>query len=434
MRRPEPSDFGLEVSDNLGIGAGCGLALALTLLVLVTSGAAAAFLFLFTGGFFAFGAGVVVTHLLTKVVIRLRPASEKRLVAYQEAVRNWEESERQEKERLHRLRVEACLTIEHWRSLTPRQFEQEVAELLRTQGYEVQLTPASRDGGVDVKGKLGGARVAVQCKHQAKPTGVRVARELFGVMKAERYQRGIIVCSGGFSEGCRRFATGKSIELWGLHNLVSDRIHAASIAAPSAQATIQASPIALDMSVSGGVEANGPRNEALRNGPPPAGGVLPRPEAPPTQGAPASAVPWPVLGVLGVIVLLFVLFGLSMQKNRSSRREPEQQRPTTSLIAPADVPRPVATGSVALVNYSSRRIAGAIEVQVSYTNNGSLPVNNVGIKVRLYGPYNETIGSGSRNVSGRIMPGEVVKTSVLCASVHEPSALGFSFVWQDLNW
>src|SRR5204862_4797648 len=53
-------------------------------------------------------------------------------------------------------------------ALTPRQFEEVVAELLDRQGYEVTLTPASKDGGKDIyaakNDMLGSFLYLVECK------------------------------------------------------------------------------------------------------------------------------------------------------------------------------------------------------------------------------------------------------------------------------
>ena len=95
--------------------------------------------------------------------------------------------------------------------LTPRQFEELVAELLSRQGYEVSLTPESNDGGIDViavggAGLLDRGRFLVQAKRYQPDNrvGVGVVRELYGVVEETRATAGIVVTSSFFTRGARK--------------------------------------------------------------------------------------------------------------------------------------------------------------------------------------------------------------------------------------
>jgi len=95
--------------------------------------------------------------------------------------------------------------------LTPREFEQLVAELLHRQGYEVELTPLSKDGGKDVyvahKSGLGSALYVVQAKKYRadRPVGIGVVRELYGVVQAEHLTGGIVATTSYFTKGAVDF-------------------------------------------------------------------------------------------------------------------------------------------------------------------------------------------------------------------------------------
>lgn len=96
--------------------------------------------------------------------------------------------------------------------VSPRKFEEIVAELLTREGFEVTLTPASRDGGKDIyaaqKGMLGELLFVVECKRYApnRPVGIGVVQRLFGVVQAERANAGIIVTTArGFSSDAVRY-------------------------------------------------------------------------------------------------------------------------------------------------------------------------------------------------------------------------------------
>lgn len=94
--------------------------------------------------------------------------------------------------------------------LSPRDFERLVDKLFDRMGYETELTMPSRDGGRDViairsdPGRRDSVRV--ECKLRTHNVGVRVCRELLGVVSAERATRGVIAAAGGFTRGARAFA------------------------------------------------------------------------------------------------------------------------------------------------------------------------------------------------------------------------------------
>lgn len=95
--------------------------------------------------------------------------------------------------------------------LSPRQFEELVAELLHQQGYEVALTPPSRDGGFDMyaarKDGLGEFMYLVECKRysQERPVGVDIVRALYGVVEKQEASAGVLVTTSRFTKGAAEF-------------------------------------------------------------------------------------------------------------------------------------------------------------------------------------------------------------------------------------
>ncbi|MCZ8014489.1 MAG: restriction endonuclease [Limnobacter sp.] len=89
--------------------------------------------------------------------------------------------------------------------LTPRQFEEFVAELMEKRGYRVDLTKATRDGGKDLiianHRDIGNFIFYVECKKYApsNPVGVNLVRELAGTVLTDRVTAGIMVTSSYFS-------------------------------------------------------------------------------------------------------------------------------------------------------------------------------------------------------------------------------------------
>lgn len=105
--------------------------------------------------------------------------------------------------------------IESIRALSWKQFEELLAEAYRRLGYTVrENTSAAPDGGVDITLERGGSRYLVQCKQwRSVKVGVNVAREMLGLVTAERAAGAIIVTSGMFTQEARNFAAGRPIDL-----------------------------------------------------------------------------------------------------------------------------------------------------------------------------------------------------------------------------
>ena len=101
--------------------------------------------------------------------------------------------------------------------LSWQQFESLVGEVYRQRGYRVLENPGDgADGGVDLRLKKNGKKVYVQCKHWKKRSvGVKVVRELYGVVTAKKADQGIVVTYGEFTPEARAFARGKPLVLIG---------------------------------------------------------------------------------------------------------------------------------------------------------------------------------------------------------------------------
>ena len=70
------------------------------------------------------------------------------------------------------------------------------------------------DGGVDLRLRKNGQVVFVQCKHwKARSVGVKVVRELYGVMAAKNVKHGTVVTYGAFTSEASDFAKANSIAL-----------------------------------------------------------------------------------------------------------------------------------------------------------------------------------------------------------------------------
>lgn len=94
-------------------------------------------------------------------------------------------------------------------TISSREFEELVAELLSRRGYDVQLTPQTRDGGKDIyaarRDDLGTFLYIVECKRYApdNPVGVEVIRALHGVADIERVTGAMVVTTSYYSSEAR---------------------------------------------------------------------------------------------------------------------------------------------------------------------------------------------------------------------------------------
>ncbi len=110
--------------------------------------------------------------------------------------------------------------------MTPREFEVLINGLFREMGYKTELTSPGNDGGRDIiaqyrkKGRR--EKIFVECKRWESNVGRPVLNKLFGVVQAEHYSRGVIVCCSDFSRPAKEFAASlPSLELINLNDLVN---------------------------------------------------------------------------------------------------------------------------------------------------------------------------------------------------------------------
>ncbi|MEP6898813.1 MAG: restriction endonuclease [Rhodanobacter sp.] len=96
-----------------------------------------------------------------------------------------------------------------------QQFELLAGEAFRRQGYAVEETGlGGADGGIDLILRKDGRTTLVQCKQwQNWQVGVKVVREMYGLLMHHQAAAVKIVALGDYTSEARRFAQGKPIEL-----------------------------------------------------------------------------------------------------------------------------------------------------------------------------------------------------------------------------
>jgi restriction system protein len=128
--------------------------------------------------------------------------------------------------------------------ITWHEFEMLVGESFRRKGYTVEESGGGgADGGIDLILYKGGEKSLVQCKQwRAYKVGVKVVRELYGVMAASRTSHGYVVTSGRFTADAIKFAEGREIDLIDgdmLNRMIREMKHKLEPVIPAAVSEVQ---------------------------------------------------------------------------------------------------------------------------------------------------------------------------------------------------
>ena len=113
----------------------------------------------------------------------------------------------------------------HWRN-----FERLTTEFFRRQGYEVDLGPGTKDGGVDVRvwtdkdAKAGPPLMLIQCKRTKDTVGIETVKAFWTDVAFEQAERGLIATTSAVSRDSKKvcevrqwpmtFAEGDKVQQW----------------------------------------------------------------------------------------------------------------------------------------------------------------------------------------------------------------------------
>lgn len=93
------------------------------------------------------------------------------------------------------------------------EFEHWTANEISRQGWEVQVSQASGDQGVDVMARRGGCSVAIQCKRYSKPIGNKSVQEVFTAKQFASADHACVIGTGGFTRSARELAGATGVVL-----------------------------------------------------------------------------------------------------------------------------------------------------------------------------------------------------------------------------
>lgn len=107
----------------------------------------------------------------------------------------------------------AAMDWEDFEHLIRQLFEEEFS----TEGGEVKITQASRDGGVDAvvfdPDPIRGGKIVIQAKRYTNTVSVSAVRDLYGTVHNEGANKGILVTTADYGPDAYEFAKGKPITL-----------------------------------------------------------------------------------------------------------------------------------------------------------------------------------------------------------------------------
>ena len=96
-------------------------------------------------------------------------------------------------------------------NISPREFEEVIERLFQDEGFETELTPATKDGGRDIvatKFEMGKPIVFyIECKRYGRKNsvGAKIVRSLYGVQSSDQVNKSILVTTGHVTREAHRF-------------------------------------------------------------------------------------------------------------------------------------------------------------------------------------------------------------------------------------
>ena len=102
-------------------------------------------------------------------------------------------------------------------TLSGKDFETVCQALVEKMGFATQTTKTTGDGGIDIVAHnsqpLLSGKYIIQCKRYSGSVGEPILRDLYGVVTAERANKGILMTTGYFTKPAVSFAEDKPLEL-----------------------------------------------------------------------------------------------------------------------------------------------------------------------------------------------------------------------------
>lgn len=112
------------------------------------------------------------------------------------------------------------LTATNAHRVSPIEYEQLCADILKSMGWNAQVTQSSRDHGADIIAEKFGVRVIIQCKRYSQPVGNKAVQEAHSALHLYAGNVACVVAPSGFTPQAKREAHGLGVKL--LHHSALD--------------------------------------------------------------------------------------------------------------------------------------------------------------------------------------------------------------------
>jgi restriction system protein len=111
------------------------------------------------------------------------------------------------------------LHIDELKKLSGREFEGYLAELFKSQGYQVEMTPSTGDYGADLILQKDQKHIAVQAKCYAGSVGVSAVQEALSGMAYYQCHSAWVVTTGNYTPNAVELAKKSNVRLFGSNEL-----------------------------------------------------------------------------------------------------------------------------------------------------------------------------------------------------------------------
>ena len=115
--------------------------------------------------------------------------------------------------------LHGSLHVEELKKLNGTEFENYLAGLFKSQGYEVEMTPSTGDYGADLILHKDQQRIAVQAKCYTGSVGVSAVQEALSGMAYYRCHSAWVVTTGNYTVNAVELATQSKVRLFGRNEL-----------------------------------------------------------------------------------------------------------------------------------------------------------------------------------------------------------------------
>jgi hypothetical protein len=113
--------------------------------------------------------------------------------------------------------AKSITNLDELNRLGGHEFEDLIEQLLIRMGFATEGRKSAADGGIDIVAVSGqpllGGRYIIQCKRYTSSVSSPIVRDLYGVVMAERANKGILITTSAFTSDAIEFAREKQIEL-----------------------------------------------------------------------------------------------------------------------------------------------------------------------------------------------------------------------------